>query len=391
MKSSLRLILVLMICFFCLLTTGCRDVKEIQYLNYATAIGVDYKDDKYYSYIQFVSLEGIARMEGQVSDKGTMWVSEVAADSFEDAFFEVYKTAQERIVWAHVSTILLSETVLKKGFDNIFDALTRYYEFRLTPWVFGTKEPINEILSTYGFYGRTSLDTILHAPMRIYGQSSEIRPIQLHRFSRELYEPAETTFIPTLMINKSHWKKDDEVDAKLAPDGAFFIQNEHYKGFYTLDQLNGLRWTTPDTRRAAVKIPDGGIPEYFIVIDYPRAKIEVLPNESSPRFTIHLKLKGYLTNRNLNQTLILQDIEQKTKNKIAEEIEGLFRLGVEKGVDFFNLEHQLFRKDFATWQHFRKNGEPILTEDSLQNINIELTIEHSGILKNRSVEIREIE
>lgn len=381
-----------MTCLFLVLTqAGCRDVKEIQNLNYATAIGVDFKDGKYHSYIQMVGLETVAKTEGQVGGTGNVWVSEAIADTFNDAFFEVYKTAQERIIWAHVSTIVLSEDAISEGFHHIFDGLTRYYEFRLTPWVFGTKEPVKDVLSTVGFYGQTALDTIIHEPMRMYEQSSTLRPIRLHRLAKEIYEPGETTFIPSITIDKEQWEKNKESEPKLTLNGAFYIRNQHYKGFFNLDLLNGLRWFTPETVRAALLVPDDKNTHFLVVFEFPKAEIAVKASDEKPRFHIKILANGYFVNRNTNATLKLEDIIESSKKALKKEIEDLYALGIKKDVDFLNLEHYLFRKDFSTWKKLRKDGELFIDENSIENLTIDLTINHTGAIKNRSIDINNIE
>ena len=391
MKRLLNKILYISLCIFLVTLSGCGDIKELQYLNYATAIGVDYRDGKYYSYIQLIGLDTIAKSEGAVSEKATMWVSEAVADTFNDAFFDVYKTSQERIIWSHVTAIVLSEDAIKEGFHNFFDGLTRYYEFRLTPWVFGTKEPIKEVLSTYGFYGKSSLETILHQPMRTYKQSSNILPIKLHQFAREIYEPAETASIPSLKIDKKQWEKDQESDPKLYIDGAFFIQNKYYKGFHRMDQIKGIRWLTPETKRASMLIPGEQESEFLIVFNKPKSRIETISSEGTPQFNIYIQVTGYYVNRNRNKTVQLEDIEEQSKKAISNEIREMYILGIEKEVDFLNLQHYLFREDYLMWKRLKKNSDLFINEDSLQNINIDLTIKHTGALKNQSINIDEIQ
>lgn len=126
------------------------------------------------------------------------------------------------MLWANVTAIVLSENVLNKGLGSVFDGLTRYYEFRPTPWVFGTKAPMVDILSTTGFFNQSSLDTILHSPESSYEQSSTLKPVKLNQFAREFFDPGRTTYIPSLTVNDTQWKKNKKSEAKLAIDGDFF-------------------------------------------------------------------------------------------------------------------------------------------------------------------------
>ncbi|WP_081457623.1 Ger(x)C family spore germination protein [Alkalihalophilus pseudofirmus] len=372
------------------LLAGCSDIKELQNANYATAIGIDFKDGKYESYIQMVNLDQVATTEGGGAGEPQMLVSKAVANTFEEAFFEVYRTAQERIIWAHVTSIVLSESALDQGFQHIFDALTRYYEFRLTPWVFGTTESMEDILSQTGFFAKTSLDTIMHNPMRSYEQSSKIRPIKLQRLAREMFEPSQTTYIPSLAIDQTQWEKNNEDESKLEVNGAFFIQNDHFKGFFTTDQLEGLRWLIPDTQRASLVVPDEDNTEYVMVIKDPVPRTNSGIKEGKPSFDIVVSMRGYFTNRNENHHLVIPQIYKQSIKEVEDEILALYQLGIENNVDFLNLEHQFFRKHPKEWLTLRENGQLFIDEQSLNEITIHLNIKHTGAILNKSLDMKNI-
>ncbi|MDV2682982.1 Ger(x)C family spore germination protein [Alkalihalophilus lindianensis] len=391
MWQLVKIYSVVLLLVFSFVLTGCNDVKELQNSNYATAIGVDYKDGKYESYIQMVNLDQVATTEGGGRGEPQMLVSKAVANTFEEAFFEVYKTAQERIIWAHVTSIVLSETAINEGFQHIYDALTRYYEFRLTPWVFGTNDSIEEVLSITGFFAKTSLDTIMHNPIRSYEQSSMIRPIKLQRLAREMFEPSQTTYVPSITIDHTQWDKNREDEPKLMINGAFFIQNQHYKGFFNLDELKGLRWTIPDTQRASLVVPDEINTEFVLILKDPTAKISSEVEGNSPSFVIHIKAKGYFTNRMNNHNLLLGKIIEDSKEKLKDEIKQLYQLGIEKNVDFLNLEHELYRKHSTVWKQLKEDGKIIINEDSLNNVTVDLTLKHTGAVLNKTLDIKNIE
>jgi Ger(x)C family germination protein len=319
-----------------------------------------------------------------------MLVSKAVANTFEEAFFEVYRTSQERTIWAHVTSIVLSESALDQGFQHIFDALTRYYEFRLTPWVFGTTESMEDILSQTGFFAKTSLDTVMHNPMRSYEQSSTIRPIKLQRLAREMFEPSQTTYIPSLAIDQTQWKKNNEDESKLEVNGAFFIQNDHFKGFFTTDQLEGLRWLISDTQRASLVVPDENNTEYVLVIKDPVPRTTPGIKGGNPSFDIVVSMKGYFTNRNENHHLILPQIYKQSIKEVEDEITALYQLGIENNVDFLNLEHQFFRKHPKEWLTLREDGQLFIDEQSLNEITIHLNIKHTGAILNKSLDIKNI-
>ncbi|WP_026021703.1 Ger(x)C family spore germination C-terminal domain-containing protein [Bacillus timonensis] len=81
-------------------------------------------------------------------------------------------------------------------------------------------------------------------------------------------------------------------------------------------------------------------------------------------------------------------MEEFVKKGIISEIKQLYQLGLEHNIDFLNLEHQLFRKDYEDWKKL-KNQETLLRENSILSIEAHITMEHSGSFKNRKIEIKE--
>ncbi|MDE5415085.1 Ger(x)C family spore germination protein [Alkalihalobacterium chitinilyticum] len=377
--------------FYCLLIglliiSGCTtDMKEIQNLNYATAIGVDYKEGEYHLFIQLINLASVASTEGQESPPLT-YVSDVTGPTFIEAFFRVYESGQNRFIWSHMTTILLSESALEEGIENIFDGLTRYYEFRLTPWVFGTNEPLDEMLTTLGFFERTSLETVLHNPQRLFEQSSLVRPIKVNQFGREIFEPAQTTYIPSLTINKDHWQKGQEDEPKLALNGAFFIQNLKYKGFFNLDQLKGLRWVAPETMRASLLVASKENAEFLVVMDHIDTEVILQEHQDTYQFQVVMKGEGSIGNELAGLTK-LREMEQETNESIAKQIQELYQLGVEENIDFLNLEHLVYKTRKEEWTKLK--NDDFLHDQLLDDIVVDVTLLHSGAFKNKQVQVDE--
>lgn len=386
-KLMMAISSILILCLFFL--TGCEnDIGEIENQNFATAIGVDYRDGEYYVYIQLLGLSSVAKNESGEKAPAEVYVSKTKGKTFIDGFFKAYHTSQERFLWANVTAIVLSENVLKKGLGSVFDGLTRYYEFRPTPWIFGTKGSIEEILTMTGFFNQSPLDTILHSPESSYEQSSTIKPVKLNQFAREFFDPGRTSYIPSLTIDDTQWKKNNEIDKKLAIDGAFFLSNHKYKDYFPYEKLKGMRWLTPETVRASILSPNEENPEFITVLEDQIVKI--LPEKEGDhfRFNILYLANGVVSNRITNNTINVDAMEVFVKKGIMSEIRELYQLGLEHNIDFLNLEHLLFRKYHSEWKK-QKYQDSLLREDSIKSIEAHITLEHSGAFKNRKITIKE--
>lgn len=358
-------------------------------MNYASAVGVDYKDGKYYGYIQFIDFQSIAKKEGGGQKQpARIWVGEGVGNSFEESFFDLYRTAQERIYWGHVTAVLITESAFKQGFESISDSLSRYYEFRLTPWVFGTRESIKDIFSSAGFFGESPLSTILHAPEGTYTQTSLIKSIKLHRLIAQVYEPGYTSCIPVLALNKKQWKEKNKPEPKLMIDGAIFLKNKSFRSYISLKKLNGLRWIQHGSERAGIPVPNKAAPVAQIVVDNPKTKLKFVNRGDGPQYKIKMKATAYIVNRSSNNLSELQQLTDKTKEAIEKEIRETFQAGREKQTDVLNLEHNLYRNHYREWKALSPAETKLLAEDVIREIKIDLNITHSSSKKN--ARIREV-
>ncbi|OBZ09222.1 Ger(x)C family spore germination protein [Bacillus sp. FJAT-26390] len=384
MKLNLRCILIMTVGL--LFTSGCStDVKDIEKLSYASALGVDFKDGKYHGYIQFIDFQSVAKSSDGQKSPSRVWVGEGVGDTFEESFFNLYQTAQERIYWGHLTAIVISESAFKQGIKEVYDSFIRYYEFRLTPWVFGTRESIKDILSAGGFFGQSPLSTILHEPKGTYSQSSVINPIKLHRLIGQINEPGFTTAIPTLTLNKKQWSEKDKPEPKLMINGAIFLKNDVFKSYIPIKDLNGLRWVQQGTVRAGIPVPNKKKPAVQIVVDNPKSKLSLDKTSVDIRYNIDLKATAYIVNRTKDSFLGLQQLTNKTTEVIEQEIRSTLKTGIEKKTDIYNIEHELYRHHYEKWKPISPDDMILLKKNLIQDIRIHLNIEHSSSEKNSTI------
>ncbi|WP_240420636.1 Ger(x)C family spore germination protein [Paenibacillus periandrae] len=384
-KSICTLVLIVEL----LIGSGCAtDMKNIEKLNYANAIGVDYKDGKYYAYIQFIDFQNVAKTSDDKKGPARIWIGEGVGHTFEEALFQPYETAQERIIWGHVTVILISESVLKEGIKEIYDCISRYHEYRMTPWVYATRESVKDIFSVPGFYQRSPLSTILHEPKGIHSQNSYVTSIRLQQLIRQNNEPGFTSCIPTLAVNKTQWSVKNKPDPKLMIDGAIFLKSDAYKSYIPLKELSGLRWVQPGMIRIGIPVPDPKDPSVHVVVDNPKASLKYINRGDRPQYDVNMKATGYIVNRTKNDLLNFRQLTSETEKAIEVEIRSLFRAGIDKKTDVLNLEYNLFRYHYDEWKAMSPAEDRLLTDDAIHDIHIDLNITHTSSEKNKTVQGR---
>lgn len=356
--------------------TGCWDAKELQNVNYVTAVGIDYSEGKYKVYVQVLDFSSIAKGDEPKSPEPVpLYIGESTGPTLIEAFNNLLKTSQRRINWGHVGAVIYSDAALKNGVEKIEQAMHRHGEYRYTPWMFGTQEPIEEIFGVTGFYRLPALYTILYRPRDLYKVRSYIKPIRMHKFVSIYQNPGGTAFIPSISVDKETWKeqvlkKNPKYTLKI--NGVYPVTRGKSKKRMTYEEVAGLRWVQPHTKDTPVKIVQNGKEKGSVDIINPSADIHQVMETGKPKFTIKVKAEGTLAG--LAKNISSNKIEQLVEKQIKKEILTTYQHGINKNVDVYNLKSILF--------HNRMNSERLkdvqLTKDNLKKVSVHFHLESKG-------------
>ncbi|MEC0270408.1 Ger(x)C family spore germination protein [Paenibacillus anseongense] len=361
-------LLVTICCMLCV--SGCWDNKNIQDLLYVSAIGVDHKDNLYEVYIQTVSFSNVAKAENAGGGSGPhVYVGKGKGKTLSLALGNLYDTVQRRLYWSHVRAYLFTENAIKAGGDEYFDNLKRYREFRYTPWIFGTKESIEEIFKTPSFFQMSPITNILSEPEDNYRQKSFIKPLLAQEYQIHLNEPGDTAIVPTLTIDKNAWQTEEKSENKLKINGVFVVRKNDFQGWIADTQLKGLRWMEKATSRTSV-----GVQSATVSLEKPKSKISITMQGVKTIFNIEVTVKGNIVEL-LDSHQSEQEIEKEVEEKIKEELRSTFEEGLHLEADIYNFRNTMFKKRFKNWQDVK------LTSSSLNRIDVRVKLQHTGELK----------
>ncbi|MCP1309054.1 Ger(x)C family spore germination protein [Paenibacillus tyrfis] len=361
------------------LLTGCWDAKEIQDINYITALGIDYAQDEYVVYAQMMDFTSVAKQEGgKPSQKASVWVSKSTGLSVNDALQKMYRTAQQLMYYSHINAIIYSEAVLKRGPEVIFDLTNRYREIRYTKWAYSSRESMEKILSVTPFFNESPLSSILHEPKETYKQSSYIVPVQFQRFISYYYERGKSSYLPSLAMNSSIWKENFKSHTLLEIEGCFFMDHSGVlKGFLSQEDLTGLRWVNPKTVRTPVILTHDAKIVASIVVHKPKVVIEPGTSGNKPVFNLHIRLKGSLNE--LAQNVSEAKLKELAERQIVKDIRNTYEAGIKSQIDVYDLGYSLYLNNPAKWKmYFGKDSKFPLQRASLQTIDVQINIENTG-------------
>ncbi|GAB1534081.1 MULTISPECIES: Ger(x)C family spore germination protein [Brevibacillus] len=366
------------------LLSGCWDQKSIQDLRYLSAMGIDYVNNEYVMYAQSTDLSTVAKQESSTTLQAPpATISIGKGKTLQSAFDNLQKNAQVPVFLGFISSLVFHERLLQKGVITSHDIMNRYGLIRYTKWVFGTREPIDKVLSSHSLVGFSPLDSLLHQPKDVYEQRSFIEPIQFFRFISDFWEPSSTMLLPNITLYKRSWKENNRFISRLSIDGIHAIHRGNWQGYFPNRDLMGIRWMNHDTKFAGLVVRQNNIPKATMRIEHVQLDVIPITTGEHPRYQVNVRLKGFV--REMLSTVTPAFVQKSSEEQVAEQIRGTFLKGVKAGVDLYSLEESLFKKDYQAWRKYEIRKRNKLTPDSLTQIQVHMYLSDSGKMKMDSV------
>jgi len=360
--------------------SGCWDMKTIQDIDYLTALGFDYRNGQYIVYVQMLDFASVAKTEsGKPTQPTPIWVGTGQGITPAAAINDLYRTSQLQIFYGQISTLVISENVMKQGLEFVSELPRRYSEMRYTPWVFGTKQPISELFSITPFFNLSPMTSLLHQPQESYRQESRITPVTLLDFAASFPEPGKATLLPSLSMSEHNWMSNQKPNKMLVIDGIFAFQDERYRGWLDVKDVNGLRWTEPKTIRSPLQLQSEGKIVASVSLEKPQIQYALQGQIPDIHFKLKVKLVGNIVA--IAESVPESKMEQLAAEYVEDEIKSTFVNGLRVHADLLQLEHFMYRKHNREWKRWRQASKGHLQADTLADVQVKVHMEHAGKLK----------
>lgn len=363
--------------------SGCWDIKEVEQQLYIHALAVDYKDGNFVLYGQVIDFTNLAKQEGAASRQPqTIATVKGTGETINDAAFDLYTTAQQRYAWEHITAIIYTENTLKSGkISHVNDFLKRYYQIRNILWTFGTKDPIEEVFAGKPILNITVLYSQLSNPDDIYKQSSSIKPVQIFELDRKISEPAYTTHLPYISVAKKTWKENRKDHPVVYINGSGFLNGKRHLGFLSRNDLLGDRWMTRKIKRTKLSIKEDNKTIAVGPTINIKSKITPVMLNNQVKFTIDVKA-DFKTTEILKQKTH-KELKKLAENEIRKQIEETYKKGLKNQIDIFELSDVLYKQKNKVWKKIAQNGIIPLESDTINKINVNVTVLNTEQLKNK--------
>ena len=359
--------------------TGCWDSNEPDRMVYVQGLGIDYKNGKYTVYIQLINLSLLAKAEsgGGIGKVFNSEIGQSSGNSVEGAIYNLYKTAQRRIHWGHLSYILLTKNAIEhNGVQDVTDMIDRYFETHYHIWIYSTTEPLSKIMNTEPPLNMSTYLSRLSDPDAAFGQFSYIQPLDMREIIISHYEPPHEMIVPIVAINKNDWKGEKNTRDIGVIKGISIITNNNLKGSIINNDANGYRWIEKKFKRTGLSLRTKENTTTGITITKRKVNIKPLIKNGKVQFDILINTKAVISK--LEGNIPSSRVRLETKKIIKKEIQLTYLKGLEIGSDVYGLSHVLYQKSLPIWKKVQRGGKIPLEEDSIRKIDVEVLITDGG-------------
>ncbi|HVJ50717.1 Ger(x)C family spore germination protein [Desulfitobacterium sp.] len=394
-KVILKRGLILFLIFSLFFLEGCWGKKEVDQLAFVIGIGLD--QGKKPGDIIFTFQIAQPKKGGQSGSEINNWIlsTEVThAPLSEEKVFEILN----RYPFVGTTKILvIGEELAKSGINSVIDSFQRYYQFRRTMYMIVAKGKAKDILNT-------KLRNDQLPALSLLGRIEENKAVssfpvtRIGHYLTLLSREGQAPIIPVVDrlqpgeggIDYKGSEGGEAEELLLEGAGVFrvgklvsYLTDQESKGYLWLENEVGTRFISTEEMN--------GISVTAKVIRS-KSNYSVTQDEKGPRFNYQLKVIVAMTEVMGSQppmspekwAAFTGDAEKLVAQAIEKECQAAINKDKEIPNDFLGIGRHIEQKNPSLWKEVRNNWEKTL-QDLPVDLDVEVTIEHSGVDRNTPV------
>ncbi|MCG7380354.1 Ger(x)C family spore germination protein [Paenibacillus sp. ACRSA] len=364
--------------------SGCWDSKEVQSINFITALGIDYVKDHYVAYAQLIDFSSIAKQDGPTSREGSqIWIGQGEGATLNMAVNDLYRSSQQQTLWTHVKAIVLTQNALNGHLEDIFDTLMHSGQLRYTPWIYATTDDMKDLLSSSALLNQSEQTIELFEPVKLYKQYSAFEPIRMHQLLDGFREPASTVLVPSVTNTNHTWTNQDRKPPLVQMNGFYVITGGQNQGKVDADHAAGARYVNYNKvyqYPLYVYSDKQKTPSLSLMLRDPRTVIRAKKSGTGVQFDLKTMVKAYITeDHSTHQSKRM--LEQEAAQQIQNEIRHTFQHTQARKIDAYGLTEYLYRHDHPLWAtHANKRADP-LAHFKLGQVDVRVDIMNANTYK----------
>lgn len=352
---------IIMICFLIMLT-GCWGAKEIQNQTYITGLGLDFSEGHFIVYTQALNFSNIAKLEGgsSLQQPSPIFIGEAKGKTIHAAISKLEQNAALPLYYGHVSTLLLSKSIIKEKMKSVIEFMGQNPYLRYNCWIFGADQDIKKIFLGESFFNFPSIYTIIHDPQPLSKKNYIMPILKYNNFISTYYQPVGTNIIPSIKIKDDLFIEDKKNKSIAAINGGFVISQQQYKGAVNKQDLTGLKWLSKQASIIPLTLFEEKV---SVIIEKPVTTVKVI-HSKKPSYQIIVKANAELTHN--EDDMSIAKIEEELEKEIKNEILKTFAKSKQLQADLLNISEKSYRYHHKKWGIAEINSQDKSTIKKIQ-------------------------
>ncbi len=378
-KSSVIFILLLS----AILTTSCWSRREIDDLGFVMGLGISKTEAGLYSVVaQVGNPSGLVAEVTEPKYIYTIMKSEGL--TVFDALRNLSMIAKRRLYIAHITTLIIDESIAKEGLGDVVSFLVQDMEVRLEMSVFISKLPPEDIFDTPNHLGvipAVGLSTIADS----YGANSKIYVSDLHETVEAVNNPS-INYVTTLVEKISSPSKEELSHLKLTQIAIF--EDDKLRGYLDYEEGQGFNLITNNFENGLITFESTSTND-TIVIEILESTTNISPSykDGKVSFDIELKVEGNVAERipvkgrahELDINIVQKQLDRVLENKLNKSIATAQK---KYNIDYFNLSNDFYRKYPVKFKDLKDEWNEVFSNSDI-TVKVESSVIHSSLNLNR--------
>ena len=338
----MKKILIIVLAF---ILTGCWNYRELNEYAIATGLAIDYTDDLYEVSLLF------ANGKKNENDENQITVSSDKGNTIYEAINNISLSTPKEIYISHLSVIIISEEIARKGITPVLDYLLREPQSHENFYIIIAKDSkAKETLSVIAPQSDFPSQNITSSIKMNKELQGRITNASFNEFVSKILKTGINPISNSIIIigdeNKGTKKLEQEntkVSAYTKLDQIGIFKNDKLIDWATTSEGIGINMLLGDIKSLYIEIPCINN-NTIIKIDNYGIKNKVSKN----KIDVNINSEGIINeigcNLNLNDINVIKEIEKETTTKMNDYIESAINKSKKLNTDIFGYGNMIYKK-----------------------------------------------
>ncbi|WP_377520433.1 Ger(x)C family spore germination protein [Priestia megaterium] len=388
--------MLLLLCVFLCLLSGCWDREELQQLSIVSGMAIDKGGDavknRYKVTVQIINPSQVSggQQGGKVQASPVTTFTETGS-TLAETLRKISTKSPGELFFPHLQVLVIGEKIAKEGIEDLFDMIERDAQFRvLFPVLIArghaTAKETLEITTPLEAIPSARIEDALKTSEEDWGTYRSTRADQVIQGLKK-----GSVVVTGVKINGE--KKSGNAttnmqqispSAKIEIKGIALFKNGKLKNWLDGSSARGVTWITNEMKRTVMNLNCGKKQE-ATAIEISRAKssTHVTIKHQKPVIYITVHAEGAVLENNCSKDLgksqVLGQLDEQLEEEIKQEVLLTVKKAQKQKNDIFNFGEKINMADKHVWKNIESSWEKDIFPKTEVHVNVQAIIRRTGM------------